>query len=90
MRNPEKRQLVHDQTRRQNEDTMRSRRGLTTIVGAQFLALSFEVLTPLLSHVLSSASQDELSLLDNHHVLKTGHLGRQSLDLGPSLHILVG
>ena len=63
---------------------MKNRRRLTATRGAKFLALSFEVLMPLLSNIPSSASQDELCLLDSHHILETSHLGRQSLDLGLS------
>ena len=63
---------------------MKNRRRLTATRGAKFLALSFEVLMPLLGHIPSSASRDELCLLDSHHILETSHLGRQSLDLGLS------
>jgi len=66
---------------------MQSRRGLTATSGAELLALGFEMLAPLLGFVPSSTSQGELCLLDNHHVLEAGHLGHQSLDLGPGLHL---
>ena len=69
---------------------MQSRRGLTATSRTQLLALSFEVLTPLLGHVLGSASRDELCVLCIHRVLEVGHLGRQSLDLGPSLRLSAG
>jgi hypothetical protein len=46
-------------------------------------------MTPLLGYILSSANQDELRFLGNQHVPKNDHLGRQSLDLGPGLHLLM-
>ena len=46
--------------------------------------------TPLLGHFPGSASQGKLGLLDSHHVLETGYLGRQSLDLRSSLCLLAG
>jgi hypothetical protein len=68
---------------------MQSRRRLITTCRVQFLAFSFEALTPLLGHVPSSASRYELCFLDSRHVLEADHLGRQSLDLGPRLRLLV-
>jgi len=63
---------------------MQSRRELTATSGAQFLVLSFETLTPFLDFVPSSTSRDEFYLLDDQCILEIGHLGCQSLDLGPS------
>ena len=54
------------------------------------MALSVKALMPLLGHFSGSASQGKLGLLDSHHILETGYLGHQSLDLRPSLRLLVG
>jgi hypothetical protein len=89
MRSPEKKSPVHSLTQHQRKDTMQSRGELTATSGAQLLTLSFEASAPLLSYFLSSASRGELGLLDSLQVLKAGHLRHQSLDLGPSLCLLV-
>ena len=69
---------------------MQNRGELAATSGAQLLALSFKALMPLLGHLPSSTSRGKFGLLDSRHILETSYLRHQSLDLRPSLHLLVG
>ena len=53
----------------------------TSANGAKALTFNFEALTTLLDLVLGSLLHGVFHLLNDHHSLEVGHLGRQQTDL---------